>query len=102
MPTRLISDMDGSGFVDETPSLAQLALGPSNPTVSRNNCRGHDRAKRSKAWTWLGRSRKRLLSHTWWRNPEGDIPMPARIVIIHDEQDFADSLTVALRLAGHD
>jgi DNA-binding NtrC family response regulator len=28
--------------------------------------------------------------------------MPARIVIIHDEQDFADSLTVALRLAGHD
>ena len=28
--------------------------------------------------------------------------MPARIVIVHDEPDFADPLTAALRLAGHD
>ena len=28
--------------------------------------------------------------------------MPARIVIVHDEPDFADSLTTALRSAGHD
>jgi DNA-binding NtrC family response regulator len=28
--------------------------------------------------------------------------MPARIVIVHDEPDFADSLTAALRSAGHD
>ena len=28
--------------------------------------------------------------------------MPARIVIIHDDPDFADPLTAALTLAGHD
>jgi DNA-binding NtrC family response regulator len=28
--------------------------------------------------------------------------MPARIVIVHDEPDFADSLTAALRLAGYE
>lgn len=28
--------------------------------------------------------------------------MPARIVIVHDEPDFADSLTAALKSAGHD
>jgi len=28
--------------------------------------------------------------------------MPARIVIVHDEPDFADPLTAALKLAGHD